>query len=46
MAVIRRGVGVLCGALLLYLLLKPVPIEPAPWTPTPNVGLTGPYEPN
>ncbi len=46
MVVIRRSLWTLVGALLLYFLLKPVPIEPAPWTPTPNAGLTGPYAPN
>lgn len=31
---------------LLYLLLWPVPISPAAWTPPPAPGLTGPYEQN
>lgn len=34
------------GLLLLYLLLWPVPIEPAPWSPPPDPGYTGPFAPN
>ena len=29
-----------------YLLVAPVPIDPLPWTPTPNAGLVGPFAPN
>lgn len=29
-----------------YLLAKPVPIDPAPWRPTPNTGFTGPFARN
>ena len=46
MKTISRGLGVLLGVVLLYLLLKPVPIDPAPWIPTPNAGFTGPFAPN
>lgn len=35
-----------CGALLAYLLLWPVPIDPAAWTPPPNPGWTGVYAQN
>lgn len=38
------GLAVVLG--LLYLLVKPVPIDPAPWRPTPNAGLTGPFARN
>lgn len=34
------------AALVLYLVAKPVPIDPAPWPPTPNAGFTGPFAPN
>jgi sugar lactone lactonase YvrE len=36
----------LAVALVLYLLLWPVPIDPVGWTPSDNPGLTGPYEAN
>jgi sugar lactone lactonase YvrE len=43
---ILRGLGLIIVALLLYLLLWPVPISPAAWTPPPSPGLAGPYAPN
>ena len=45
----KRFLLILSGlivALLLYLLLWPVPISPAAWTPPPAPLLTGPYEQN
>ena len=46
MKLLGRGLSTLVGVVLLYFLLAPVPIEPAPWTPTPNTGYTGPFAPN
>ncbi len=46
MKLVSRGLSALVGVALLYFLLAPVPIEPAPWTPTPNAGFTGPFAPN
>ncbi|HEV2837335.1 MAG TPA: SMP-30/gluconolactonase/LRE family protein, partial [Pyrinomonadaceae bacterium] len=36
----------LIAATLIYLLLAPVPLNPAAWTPPANPGLTGQYEEN
>lgn len=41
-----RALALLLGLLVFYLLVKPVPIDPAPWTPAPNAGFTGPFERN
>ena len=38
--------GALCVVVVLYLLLWPVPISPAAWTPPPAPSLSGPYEQN
>jgi sugar lactone lactonase YvrE len=40
---IFRGFGLIVVALVLYLLLWPVPISPAAWTPPPAPELAGPY---
>src|SRR5574341_2527276 len=37
---------VVVAALVLYVLLWPVPIEPVAWTAPPNPGYTGPFAPN
>ncbi len=31
---------------MVLLLVLPAPIDPVSWTPDPNPGLTGPFEPN
>jgi sugar lactone lactonase YvrE len=46
MRTVLRLVGLVLAAAVFYLLVKPVPIDPLPWTPTPNPGLTGPFAPN
>lgn len=46
MKLLGRGLSTLVGVVLLYFLLAPIPIEPAPWTPTPNAGFAGPFAPN
>ena len=46
MKTIGRSLGILVALVAAFLLLKPVPIDPAPWTPTPNAGFTGPFAPN
>lgn len=43
---IAAGGAALAAALLLYLLLWPVPIEPVAWEPPPNPGYTGPHAEN
>ena len=40
------GIAAAVGALAAYLLLWPVPIDPARWTPPDAPSLVGPYEPN
>ncbi len=40
------GLAIALGSLAAYLLLWPVPIDPARWTPPEAPPLTGPYEPN
>lgn len=40
------GLAVALGSLAAYLLLWPVPIDPARWTPPDAPPLVGPYEPN
>jgi len=40
------GIAAAVGALAAYLLLWPVPISPARWTPPVAPPLAGPYEPN
>lgn len=40
------GLAVVLGALAAYLLLWPVPIEPAPWSPLEAPSLQGVYAPN
>ena len=37
-------VAIIAGTGLLLVL--PAPIDPVSWTPDPNPGLTGPFEPN
>jgi len=39
-------IAALIAATLVYLLLAPVPINPAAWTPPANPGLTGQYQQN
>ena len=46
MKLILRTVGLILGVIVLYLLVKPVPMDPAPWQPTPNTGFTGPFATN
>jgi sugar lactone lactonase YvrE len=46
MKIIMRGLGLLLAVFVLYLVVKPVPIDPAPWKPTPNTGFTGPFATN
>lgn len=41
-----RAVALLMAFAVGYLLLKPVPIDPAPWAPTPNAGFSGAFAPN
>lgn len=41
-----RWVALLVALVALYLLVKPVPIDPAPWTPSPNTGFAGPLARN
>lgn len=42
-----RDAGIAFGAaLVLYLLLWPVPIDPVAWDPPVDAGLTGPFAPN
>ena len=43
---IIRVLAVALSLVAAWLLLKPVPIDPAPWIPTPNAGLTGAFAPN
>jgi sugar lactone lactonase YvrE len=43
---ILLGLVVVIGAVALYLLLWPVPIDPVAWTPLPPPPLSGDYEPN
>lgn len=43
---IRRGITAIFLALLAYLLLWPVPVEPVAWSSTPSEGYVGPYTPN
>ncbi len=40
------GLAVALGSLAAYLLLWPIPIDPARWTPPDAPPLDGPYEPN
>lgn len=46
MRLILRSLGLILALGLLYLVAKPVPIDPAPWTSTPNAGFTGPFATN
>ncbi|HXD32702.1 MAG TPA: SMP-30/gluconolactonase/LRE family protein [Pyrinomonadaceae bacterium] len=41
-----RGVVLILAAVLLYILLWPVPVSPAAWTPPPAPELTGPFAKN
>lgn len=41
-----RALALLLGLLVFYLLVKPVSIDPAPWTPAPNAGFAGPFDRN
>ena len=41
-----RSLMLLVGLVVFYLLVKPVPIDPAPWRPAPNAGFTGPFARN
>lgn len=43
---IRRGLGLIVVALLLYLFFWPVPVTPAAWTPPTAPELNGPYAQN
>lgn len=40
------GVGILVAAVVLYLSLWPVPIDPVAWEPAPDPGFTGPFAQN
>ena len=40
------GLVLILAAIVLYLVAKPVPFDPAPWTPTPNTGFAGPFTAN
>jgi sugar lactone lactonase YvrE len=46
MQLIVRSLGMILAVIVLYLLAKPVPIDPAPWTPPPNAGFTGQFATN
>lgn len=46
MKLVLRGLGLLLGLAVLYLVAKPIPIDPAPWRATPNAGFTGPFAAN
>jgi sugar lactone lactonase YvrE len=43
---IPRLLALLLAVVVAYLLFAPVPIDPAPWTPTPNAGFTGAFAAN
>ena len=43
---ILGALGVVLVALVLYLTLWPVPVEPVGWAPQPSPGYTGPYAAN
>ena len=46
MKLVLKSLGLVLAVIVLYLVAKPVPIDPAQWTPTPNTGFTGPFAPN
>ncbi|HEX9165557.1 MAG TPA: SMP-30/gluconolactonase/LRE family protein [Gemmatimonadales bacterium] len=46
MKLVRRGVVLVLALAVLYLVAKPVPIDPLPWKSTPNAGFTGPFAAN
>lgn len=46
MKFIIRTLVLVLAAIVLYLVAKPVPFDPAPWTPTPNTGFAGPFTAN
>jgi sugar lactone lactonase YvrE len=46
MKLLLRGVALVLALAVLYLVAKPVPIDPLPWESTPNAGFTGPFAVN
>lgn len=45
-AVLRYGVPTVFFGLIVYLFFWPVDVDPAPWSPKPNPGFTGPFAAN
>ena len=44
--VVLRGLALVLALGILYLVAKPVPIDPLPWESTPNAGFAGPFAAN